>query len=232
MQRRIASAWATFKAGMTNPITGLPIERVGTTGSREGPVSVEQAGAAEALLKQMWPFKELHHGACVGWDEWVVVLARELWGPYTRGGVQIHAWPPTKRKLLSPVALRMSDVAHEAREYKARDRELVWHTQALVGGPKQWGEILHSGSWYTMRQALAMVKPIWFVRADGEVITNWKSEMNERATQREMRELAAHPFDLNDVSMALFNRVRESAHTDLDEAFTPDPHGDLDEAFS
>lgn len=232
---------------------GNKLERLGTSGSRVGPVSEAQEASTIRLLESMWPFKELHHGVCIGWDEWLHFLVRELFGRHTfrsgqrDTGPQIHGWPPLDESRMSRRAYADLDVVHEAKEHKARDREIAWHSQGLIAGPKEWGEIMRSGTWYTTRQMAALARDIWIVRLDGTVITDWRSEMNERVKGAEAEELAQHPFDFEDTGPIVrhhdgnkftfagrgtYGRYVTVEPSDLDEAFGgPQEGDDLDDVF-
>lgn len=182
-----------------SPVTELPIERVGFTGTREG-LTDPQATALATLLKAMWPFKELHHGVCVGADEQAHLTVRELFGRHVFKGAgreifpgpQIHGWPPTVTKFLSEKALHDLDVAHPAKDFKARDREIVWRCQGLIACPRTPHELHRSGTWYTVRQAAACLRPIYLIRPDGQVVSEWKTEMGPRIQDSEYEELVRH----------------------------------------
>jgi hypothetical protein len=178
----------------------LPYERVGYTGSRKGHTQWQDA-ALRILIGCLGRLKEWHHGVCVGGDEKGHFLLRELRGHHqylgagrdVTVGPQIHGWPPTKQGLMSQRAFADLDVTHDARDYKARDREIPWHTQALISCPDTDWERSDSGTYYTTRVALAMRRPIYLIRpSDGFVVTEWATEMNAELQDREYEMLVRH----------------------------------------
>jgi hypothetical protein len=179
---------------------GPRAERIGFTGSRKG-LTHWQGVALRVLIGCFGGFKEWHHGVCEGADEEGHFHVRELRGPYqylgkgrdVRVGAQIHGWPPIKQGLMSRRAYEDLDVVHDAMDYKARDREIPWHTQALISCPDTDYERSNSGTYYTTRVALAMKRPIYLIRpSDGFIVTDWVTEMSDDLQNREYDMLVRH----------------------------------------
>ncbi len=129
---------------------------VGFTGSSEG-MTEEQAKALWAwlgLLKQELKTDdkemEFHHGDCVGADADADDLAR------------IHkyktvAHPPVN---VYKRAFKKSDVILEAKEYMARNQDIVEVCDVLIAAPKEEEEIVRSGTWSTIRKARKFGKEV------------------------------------------------------------------------
>lgn len=134
----------------------MKIERLGFTGTRKG-LTVQQQ---DWLLGSL-PVAEIHHGACVGADELMHCYAMAGSRP-----VVVH--PPIKADLrmsYDPGATWLP-----AKDYLERDRDIVDATEALFATP-DGPERTQSGTWYTVRYAVKMGKPVHICYPDGTLET-------------------------------------------------------------
>ena len=119
---------------------------LGVTGSRNGITDAQRGW----LSTRVGFADVLHHGACIGADEDSHYTALEL-------GVFIVVHPPIKDKYLMYLGYDIPDdhpgvLWRAAKEYLARDRDIVDETERLIAlpdGPERRG----SGTWYTINYA-------------------------------------------------------------------------------
>lgn len=117
--------------------------KLGFTGTQQG-MSKTQRTMLLAYLRSN-KISEFHHGDCIGADAQADVYARIDAHP-------IHIHPPivkTKRAF----CYVEGDVEYPAKEYLARNRDIVDMTDVLIAAPKGDEEELRSGTWATVRYA-------------------------------------------------------------------------------
>lgn len=137
--------------------------RVGFTGARDGmnPAQYEELGL---ILRQNLA-KELHHGDCIGADSTAHSLALQL-------GLRVIIHPPVDTGLQAHC-----NGAHEMREPKthfARNRAIVNETQVLIATPKDNTEQAYGGTWYTVRYARKLRRPIVILLPNGNIV--WEND--------------------------------------------------------
>lgn len=123
-----------------------------------------QAGSVRELLlraRQRWDVPVLRIGDCVGADEEVYDLAREVGGFYLIGHPPVN---PRKR------AFRDYDLEMEPEEYLIRNRRMVDGSGRLIAAPGEGNEVLRSGTWSTVRYARKLGVPTQLVLPNGEVL--------------------------------------------------------------
>lgn len=123
---------------------------VGFTGTRRG-MTEQQRTVVSGALALLGDVKLVaHHGACLGADEDFHKLVREQI-PTAR----IVAHPPENEKLMCRDSVEDADEVREAKDYKARDRDIVNESMLLIGTPGEDDESRNpcSGTWYTIRYA-------------------------------------------------------------------------------
>ncbi len=130
--------------------------RVGATGTRHG-CTQEQLAALRRVLRGL-PGRALHHGDCLGFDDEVHGVAREL-------GYRVVVRPPTEQAL---AAGHQGDERREPRPYLARNEDILRDTEVLVACP-EGPETTRSGTWSTVRRARQLHRPIITVWPDGRV---------------------------------------------------------------
>jgi len=127
-------------------------KKVGFTGTQKGAHPTQIAAAKDKLvaLKEEG-FDEFHHGACIGADEQVAKIAKEL-------GFKVVAHPGLGK---DPANLQFrsdwsgSDETLEAKPYIDRDHDIVDATELMIATPLTYGEQTRSGTWTTVRYAKA-----------------------------------------------------------------------------
>lgn len=134
--------------------------KVGFTGTRAGMAGM-QAREALKLLVELAP-EEIHHGDCVGADEEVHGLVVAVWP------VVLH--PPSNRVMRAFCA--GAEATREPLPYLERNRAIVDETDLLVAGPgttKMPKGDQTGGTWYTVRYAIRVGRPVLVVWRDGQV---------------------------------------------------------------
>jgi hypothetical protein len=130
--------------------------RVGFTGTQRGISLIQREAAAEWLWVQA--ARELHHGDCVGADADVHVVALSL-----SITVVIHpptidtkrAWCEGAREVLPPLP------------YLERDVAIVVATEVLLALPGEEDEVRRSGTWFTVRRARRLLRPVQIIFPSG-----------------------------------------------------------------
>jgi hypothetical protein len=147
---------------MTDPawIEAYSFEKVGVTGSREGPVTEAQSDTAADLLQYLYAYTaaaELHHGDCVGVDEWAATKFGDLYW--------IVCHPPTDDRLRAFVD---SDVVEDPDPYLTRNRSIVEDCDLIVAVPAD--DSRAGGTWYTIRYARMRGTDLVIVYPDGSAL--------------------------------------------------------------
>jgi|SRR5271157_6397207 len=143
-------------------------KKVGFTGTQKGAHPAQIAAAKEKLkaLKEEG-FDEFHHGACIGADEQVAKIAKEL-------GFKVIAHPGLAK---DPANMQFrsdwngSDETLGAKPFIDRDHDIVDATETMLATPLTYEEQNRSGTWTTVRyakkqgrvegQSLHVIKPPW-----------------------------------------------------------------------
>jgi predicted Rossmann fold nucleotide-binding protein DprA/Smf involved in DNA uptake len=107
----------------------------------------------------------LHHGDCVGADQYAHALA-------LAHGLYIEIHPP---KQVQHRAFCKGDVVHETKEYLVRDQDIVDAVTLLVALP-EGPERLRSGTWATVRMARKAGKPVNIIWPNGFVTMEHNGE--------------------------------------------------------
>jgi hypothetical protein len=138
-------------------------EHVGVTGSREGPVTEAQADTAASLLQYLYEntaAAELHHGDCVGVDEWAALMFGliEYW---------TVSHPPTENRLRAFVE---SDEVRDPEPYLTRNRSIVNESDLMIALPRNGS--LRGGTGYTIGYARTTGTDLVIVYPDGSALIN------------------------------------------------------------
>lgn len=135
---------------------------IGFTGSQEGP-SHRQMGYLRVLLQGFQKvFRELefHHGDCIGADDEAAGVASAL-------GIPLIMHPPDddSRRAFTNKRLVHAQIWYP-KGYLARNHDIVNQTELLIACPKEFLEVVRSGTWATIRYARKKGKKIllldWF----------------------------------------------------------------------
>jgi hypothetical protein len=136
-------------------VTNSPLH-VGFTGTREGMSPKQFDMLAEILSGLAHTFASdpcrpvLHHGDCAGADSEAHDLAAEL-------GFWTIAHPPTNPKHRAFCA---ADEILPELPYLERDRAIVEVCDRLIAAPLTRDEQPRSGTWYTIRHAYSLGRPV------------------------------------------------------------------------
>lgn len=139
---------------------------VGFTGTREG-LTDEQREEVTKILKDYFSLSRIqgpsqfHHGDCIGADYEAAQIAQEM-------GYHVVGHPPANDKAR---AFFESDNEREPKGYLARNEDIVQFSDVLIACPKSIvEEIKGSGTWWTVRYARRIKKPIYLVLPTGRVV--------------------------------------------------------------
>jgi hypothetical protein len=141
--------------------TMAQLTNVGITASRDG-LSTQQCDVLDTLLKRLREsFGALlfHHGCCVGGDEIGAQFAKKL-------GYLVVGHPPDKDKLRSRVEC---DYLMSPLPYLKRDTRIVEWSDFMIGLPKI-PECDRSGTWFTIREARRLKRPLVVISTTGAII--------------------------------------------------------------
>lgn len=133
--------------------------KVGFTGTQNG-MTKDQQVRLTAILKELAPFDEFHHGDCVGSDAQAVDLVNRL-----LSNITVVCHPPTDTKKR---AYAISHVEWRPAPYLQRNREIVQQSKILIATPKSRFEELRSGTWATIRYARKLGRDIVIIYPNGE----------------------------------------------------------------
>lgn len=130
--------------------------KIGFTGTSHGTTS-SQREAVHQVLERLDP-KEFHHGDCIGADAEAHDIATKLNIP-----VFIHPpSDPSKRAFCG-------GNANPVRPYLDRNHDIVDSTELLVACPREFSEVLRSGTWATIRYAKKRQKQTLIIYPDGRL---------------------------------------------------------------
>lgn len=149
--------------------------KIGFTGSRKG-MTQKQVAELLKLIVFNHPF-ELHHGDCVGAD----AKAHKYYSTYPEPGKRIVIHPPINDELRAYCHLDkiIDDTIIKVREekhYLDRNRDIVDETDFLLAFPNgsdrsygRAGKSRQGGTWYTIRYARSINKPVTIVYLNGNI---------------------------------------------------------------
>lgn len=130
---------------------------LGITGTRFG-CTTEQFSSVKTMIFDLTP-NVIHHGDCVGVDEEVDKIARTL-------GIDRVIHPPEDGSLRSWC---FGGEIKPAQPYLIRNQNIVTETELLLCVPSTVTEEIRSGTWFTVRFARSLGRPIIFVFPDGSI---------------------------------------------------------------
>lgn len=132
----------------------------GFTGTRDGLTAAQRHTLGEALRMTT----EFHHGDCIGADEEADALAR-------MHGARVVIHPPIIEDLRAycgnPHDDRDRTTWVPAKDYLARNRDIVHAADRLIACPRETTRTLRGGTWYTVRFAESVGKPVRIIWPDG-----------------------------------------------------------------
>lgn len=132
-------------------------ENIGFTGTRKG-MTTQQAWVLSRMLtdcadRESW----FHHGDCLGADAQAHDIAMYL-------GFKTALHPPISRNMR---AFCKADVIEAPKRYLERDRVIAERSDRMVATPSGFNEDLRSGTWYTIRYARKLGRPLTIIYPDG-----------------------------------------------------------------
>lgn len=131
--------------------------KLGMTGARTGMTDAQKAKFRQLLIE--FEITELHHGDCIGADADAHDIAVDM-------GIRTVVHPPISTESR---AFKDGDHIHTPKGYLARDRDIVYAADVLIGTPSKTYETRRSGTWYTLRYGLKQQKPTNAIKPDGEL---------------------------------------------------------------
>ncbi len=131
----------------------------GFTGTREG-LSPAQFAALARLVRELRPAR-VHHGSCVGADTAMHRLC-------VRAGIPVTVHPPDRDRFRAVCGAGPLDEVREPKGYLERDRDIAEESSYLVACPLG-PESRHSGTWYTVRHARRIGRPVVAIFPDGRI---------------------------------------------------------------
>lgn len=130
--------------------------RLGFTGTREGMARWQTQFVFDEMM-YLVPI-EAHHGMCIGADA-------EFHDMLGYSHATVHGHPPTDT---SKMVHCYCDVLHPPKPYLDRNRDIVDATEWLIAAPK--GPEGSGGTWYTVRYARRLGRPVSIIMPDGQII--------------------------------------------------------------
>lgn len=119
---------------------------------------------------------ELRHGDCVGADAQFHSIALAL-------GLRVCVHPPVIRSRRAFCDVRPGvDRVMEPDEYMARNTAIVEASSLLIAAPKEFTEIMRSGTWSTVRRALRRQKRVIIVWPTGDVCEDYATARPAHST--------------------------------------------------
>lgn len=136
--------------------------KLGFTGTRNGMTELQKT-IFEGLLQ---PMEEFHHGSCRGAD---VEAARIVHHTFELSPTIVcHPGPdddPCRE------ASGVDDEVRPPKTHFARNRDIVNETDELIATPADMAEQERGGTWYTIRYAQRVRKPVTIIWPDGSIET-------------------------------------------------------------
>ena len=137
------------------------LKHIGFTGTSQG-MSLPQRIEIQRMFANipgMYPEMEVifHHGDCVGADEEAHHIALV-------NGMKIHLHPPENSKSR---AFCTPNWTAEEKPYLERNKDIVRASSLMFATPKEYEEVLRSGTWSTVRFARKIGVRVCIVLPDG-----------------------------------------------------------------
>lgn len=143
--------------------------RIMVTGTREGMTISQWAEFGDEVVTRFVPFAgphEFHDGDCIGADSQAHETVRDLQAQDV--DVTLHGHPCD---LENYRAGNEYDVLYEIKPPIDRNHDMVDATDLVIATPKDYKEVLRSGTWSTIRYARLMKKHLIIIWPDGTTTT-------------------------------------------------------------
>lgn len=128
---------------------------IGFTGTRHG-MTNQQRWVLRDHLRQpeaIW----FRHGDCLGADAQAAGIAKAQ-------GLVVFSHPPAEERYRAHAP---SDYVLAPKDYLDRDRDIVDECNRLIACPRTHQEEQRSGTWYTIRYAVKIGRPVIVIWPDG-----------------------------------------------------------------
>lgn len=140
--------------------------KIGFTGTQTG-MTFKQYESFAVLMDFLSCLADTyHHGDCIGADEqfhsWIVL--------YDNRPIKIVVHPPDNPYKRAFCTFSGDFEIRPQKPYLERNLDIVTETDLLIATPKEYSEILRSGTWSTIRYCRKQKKPCYIVYPDGEVV--------------------------------------------------------------
>lgn len=132
---------------------------VGFTGTQKGMNTIQTLVIRKFMYKEN--ITEVHHGDCIGADSQFHTICKEFGNT-----IHIVIHPPInsdKRSFCDGNEIR------PAKEYLDRNLDIISESNLLIAVPNTFDSRIRSGTWYTIRKAIKINKPLMIVYPDGVV---------------------------------------------------------------
>ena len=137
---------------------------IGVTGTRHGANDKQRRLFVSIINKAM--VTKFRHGDCIGFDEESHKIVESI-SPSTI--IEIH--PPIEDKHRAYCKGKNVKI-HEPKNYLDRNKDIVAGSQLMIAVPGTEFEILHSGTWATIRHMKRIGKPFIILYPDGRIYRN------------------------------------------------------------
>lgn len=142
---------------------------LGFTGTSEG-LTLAQKRGLYTVVREFHP-REVHHGDCVGADDYFHDVIRSYFPDCKR---IIH--PPDNPKKRAFCGESPNDIILPEKPYLARNQDIVNAAKVLIACPKEFKEVVRSGTWSTVRRAAKRNIPIYILLPDGKLETRYNDQ--------------------------------------------------------
>ena len=107
-----------------------------------------------------------HHGDCIGGDKEADAIVRRATNLY---GVIMHPCDIVEKRAFC-VPKYPHDVVRDVKPPLVRNKDIVDESECLIAASKTQGPVLRSGTWTTIRLAIAAKKPVCVLLPDGAMM--------------------------------------------------------------
>lgn len=145
---------------------------LGFTGTQQGMTSRQRETLIPIIESYRLSLTAFHHGCCKGADTQAHYLIEDRFID-----LDIHRhWPLDNSKVTACRVVRNRAIDHAPRAYLSRNMDIVQACERLIATPKEFTEVLRSGTWSTCRYASHRNVPVTVIWPDGKVDLCWEHD--------------------------------------------------------
>jgi len=133
--------------------------KAGVTGTQHGWTEAQRIQFT--LMVAEMDITEWHHGDCEGVDEQASKIVRRRFSSDI-----IHSHPPDNPRKRAYVP---SGAIYEEKSYLERNKDIAHAVEVLFVIPKEYNEVVRSGTWHTYREATKLGRRTILITPSGEV---------------------------------------------------------------